>query len=335
VKRRVPFVLCALVAVACAPSGPASSGPASADGAAHAEHERLRRRFQELARRDAVVAEVTREPTDVVVAVRTGLVEELAREVALRYLDRVALDLPLEAHVQESRDVHVSTPVGSVHAGAWTVDVTVHRVRGTLRARTPRVRAQGANGLGIDVPVAIAEGGGTATVHFAWDARKMAGIVCRDFEVTRRLEGRIVPEDYAVSGALNLLAGPDSIRAEPAFPRRTFRVRVDLVPASWTAVRNALEEQDRLLRCGLALDPDEIMPRLEGLLRRGFEVTLPRSLFRAVDLPAGIRHSVDIEDRHVDLSASTRALRVTADAVYYAADVRARGAVTTPAPPPR
>jgi hypothetical protein len=92
-------------------------------------------------------------------------------------------------------------------------------------------------------------------------------------------------------------------------------------------VRAALEEQDQILRCGLAIDPDEIMPRLAQLLRRGFEVTLPRSLFRAVDLPAGVRREVSVDERRVDLAVSTRALRITSEAVWYAAEVRARGRV--------
>ncbi len=312
-------------------SGGWGACPGSGDGAAkrelaarRVEHDRLLREFEALADRDPVVTEVAASPAGVLVAVRTDVVESIVQEVARRYLDRVALDLPLDVHVHESREVDVSTRFGPVNAGRWTADLTIDRVRGVLRAGRARVQPGAGNTLRLDVPVAIAEGGGSATAHFEWKGRKLGGLVCRDFEVTRRLQGRVLPEHYPVSGAVQLSAGPETLRAEPVFTHRAFHVRVDLLPASWDAIRDALDEQDQLLRCGLALKPDEILGRLRDLLRRGFDVTLPASLFRAVDLPAGVRREIEFEDRKVDLSVDTRALRITPDAIWYGADVRAR-----------
>ena len=61
------------------------------------------------------------------------------REVAARYLDHVALDLPLEKQVHDTHELTVGTFLGKVTAGTWTLDVTIHRVRGLLRARPPSV----------------------------------------------------------------------------------------------------------------------------------------------------------------------------------------------------
>ena len=99
---------------------------------------------------------------------------------------------------------------------------------------------------------------------------------------------------------------------------------MDLAPGSWADVRRALEEQDRLLRCGIALDPDETLAKLKDVLRNGFDVKLPRSLFRTVELPARLTREVAVEDRRVELEVRTNDLRVTPRAFWYSAVVRSR-----------
>src|SRR5205085_4322193 len=135
---------------------------------------------------------------DVVVGIRPALVQTVVREVAGRYLDRVALDLPLRETIHDTHDVEVGTFLGHIHAGTWTLDVTLHGVRGTLRAGAPRVSAAPGNALALSLPVHIEEGHGTATVHFKWESHSVASVVCHDFEVTRPLTGVVLPRDYSV-----------------------------------------------------------------------------------------------------------------------------------------
>jgi hypothetical protein len=117
--------------------------------AARAEHARLRARLEALADADPVVVETLADPASAIVGIRGPLVQEIVEVVASRYLDRVELDLPLDARVHESRDVTVRTFVGPVDAGTWTLDLTVHRVRGRLRARRPTLSSRpGATRLG-------------------------------------------------------------------------------------------------------------------------------------------------------------------------------------------
>jgi hypothetical protein len=304
----------------------ACRGPkAPADlGAARTEHARLRARLDVLAREDAVVTEALAQPASAIVALRTPLVQGIVDVVAQRYLDRVELDLPLGARVHESREVKVDTLVGDIVAGTWTLDLVVHRVRGRLRAGKPTLAPATGNQVRLALPVAMDGAQGSATVRFAWDGRAMGALVCRDFEVTRRLDGIVLPEDYPVSGAFRLEAGPAAVRAVPVFPARRFHIRVDLAEASWAAVKDALTEQDRITRCGLAIEPATLIPRLQELLRKGFDVTLPATLFRPVDLPAAVRGTVEVQDTQVELAVQTRGLRVTPRAVWYAADVRSR-----------
>jgi hypothetical protein len=103
-------------------------------------------------------------------------------------------------------------------------------------------------------------------------------------------------------------------------------------------VRGAVEEQDKVGKCGIAIDPEDLVARIRRRLREGFDVKLPRSLFRPVDFPASVRQEVTVQDRHVDLAVETRGLAVTPAAVWFAANVRTRISAEThdahsPSPP--
>jgi hypothetical protein len=318
-SRTALLFVAALLASSCRlPRGEAT------DAERRAEHGRLRREFEGLAAQDPVVTEALAQGGDVLLGARPALVEEVFREVAARYLDKVVLDLPLEKTIHESRELEVGTFLGKVKAGTWTLDVTIHRVQGRLRARPPKVAVAADNRLTLDVPVSLEEAHGTITAHFAWDSSSVASVVCHDFEVTRSLTGEVLSQVYPVSGSLLLIAGPEQVRADPEFPPREFRLQVDLTDKSWAEVRGAVEEQDKVGKCGIAIDPEDLVARIRKRLREGFDVKLPRSLFRPVDFPASVRQEVTVQDRHVDLAVETRGLAVTPVAVWFAANVRTR-----------
>jgi hypothetical protein len=154
-----------------------------------AAHERQRAEFAKIVATDPVVAEALAQGGDVILGIRPALVEDVLQEVAARYLDRVALDLPLEKQVHDSHELTVGTFLGKMNAGTWTLDVTIHRVRGLLRARPPSVKPGPDNTLAVNVPVVLQEGHGAATVHFTWDSRSLASVVLqglRGHEAPRR-----------------------------------------------------------------------------------------------------------------------------------------------------
>jgi hypothetical protein len=312
------------------PDAPEAARPARAgDQPARAE---LRSRLNERVAGDPLLVEAVAAEGEVLVAVRPDLIEQLIQEVAGRYLDHVTLDLDIGTDFHTGREVNVGTFLGKMKAGRWDLRVTVERVSGVLQARTPRVRFAEAGYVQIDLQVMLREAHGTAGVHFAWDAGGLAGAVCRDFEFRRRVRARVLPDEYTLAGAFRISSGAGALTAEPIFPRARFRLRVDLAPDSWTDVRQALEEQDQLLRCGMALDPEEMHAKLQEVLRKGFDVKLPRSLFRTVELPARFRGEVAVEERIVELDVRTNDLRVTPRAFWYSAAVRSRprGGSATP-----
>jgi hypothetical protein len=326
--------LAALLFAACACHR--EKAAALPDLAAQQSHDALKKRFDALAARDPVLAIAQRDPSDVVVATRPALVEALLQETARRYLDRVVLDLtPDHAKFHEEREVEVDTFLGHMKAGSWRVDVDVQRVHGVLEAGEPSLTPERGNRLAVRQPVKIREGRVSAQVRFEWDARSVAGAVCGDFTVARTLEGEVMPDAYVVDGAFDLSAGADALRADPDFPPHKFRLRVDLTAASWKVVDDALEEQNHLLKCGIGLHPDLIEAKLRDVLHKGFDVKLPRSLFRPLDFPAGVRRSVQLEDHALDLQVQTHALSVTPDALWYGADVRsALRLAAAPSPSP-
>jgi hypothetical protein len=316
-----------------ADTAPASQAGEGADAQARAA---LRGRVQDLVDADPFLTEVLADPGQVVVAVHPALVEDLIQEVAARYLDRVDLDLDLGVDFHEGREVKVRTFLGKVKAGRWDVDVTVGRVQGVLQARSPRVRLGGDSQVRLAFAVLLREAHGTAGVHFKWDAGTLAGAVCGDFEVRKRFQARVLPEEYAMAGGLRISSAEGVLVGQPLFPATNFRLRVDLAEGSWAEVRRELEEQDRPLRCGMALDPDEMLAKLKELLHKGFDVKLPRSLFRTVKLPTRLSGEVTVEDKRVELEVRTNDVRVTPRAFWYSAAVRSRprtGAAVSPARP--
>lgn len=303
----------------------------------HEEYRRPHERFESLLARETVVREAERVRGDMVAVVRAGLVKEVAQEVARRYFDRVALDLS-GIEVTKSGEIHTDTPVGRVNAGEWTVNVNLLHIRGTLKAKVPRIELKAGNEVELDLPVLLEKGEGTAAVRFAWKSHGLAKIVCKDFETEQEISGRVKPEEYPVQGRFLLTAVKDSLtattRSDPAF-----RVKFELNPESWDKVRTALEHQDDITRCGLAFDPDKVFAQLQELVEKGFVIHLPRKLLRPVALPTAITESVEVEGRRVAVAVADNALRITPEGLWYSIDVRAAisgaprpGALDSPRP---
>jgi len=287
----------------------------------HEEHRRLHERLEPLLAREPLIREADRVRGDMVAAVPAGLVKEVAQEAARRYFDRVALDLS-GIEVTESGEIHADTPVGQVSAGEWTVHVNLHHVRGTLKAKVPRIELEAGNEVELDLPVLLEEGEGTAALRFAWKSHGLAKIVCRDFETEQEISGRVKPEEYPVRGGFLVTAAKDFLTATPRF-EPAFRVRVELSRESWDKVRAALEAQDNITRCGLALDPDKVFAQLQELVGKGFVIHLPRKLLRPVALPPGVTESVEVEGRRVGLAVTNNALRITPAGLWFGIGVRA------------
>jgi hypothetical protein len=321
----------ALLALLVAPGCGTRPEPVAVERLARkrARQEELGKRFPDAANRDPLVAEAQSDEGQVLVVLRTSFLQRAIEDVAQSYLDRVDLDLRLKAKVDAEGEARVDSKLlGEFTAGVWKVHVEIPRVRAVLRAGRPVVRLPAADRIALNMPVTLVRGEGSATIHFEWSARGLAGLACHDFELTRVLRGIVVPETYDLSGALVLGVEDNAILARPDFPDTRVRLRVGVPPETWREVREALEQQRALSKCGLALrfvNTTTMLEKLKAVLDRGFEVTIPQKLFRAFRLPVRVEPSVTIEGRRLALRVKPHDVRTAHDALWLSAEVAARG----------
>jgi hypothetical protein len=321
----------ALLTLLVAPGCAARPEPAAVERLARkrARQEELGKRFPDAANRDPLVAEAQSDEGQVLLALRTSFLQRAIEDVAQSYLDRVGLDLRLKAKVDAEGEARVDSKLlGEFTAGVWRVHVEIPRVRAVLRAGRPVVRLPAADRIALNLPVILLKGEGSATIHFEWSARGLAGLACHDFELTRVLRGVVVPETYRLSGALVLGVEDNAILARPDFPDTRVRLRVGVPPETWKEVREALEQQKALSKCGLALkfvNTETMLEKLEAVMDRGFEVRIPQKLFRPFRLPFRVEPSVTIEGRRLALRVKPHDVRTAHDALWLSAEVEARG----------
>jgi len=320
-----PAVVLALAAASC--RGGRSDPPGVSD--LRLRHARLQARFAAALQHNAAATEVLGREGQVIVSLPTRLLEACFQEVAQRYLDSVTVDLSTVRAVAHG-EVHKRTLLGRLRAGYWRAEFTMERLRGMLEARRPRVRTAG-NAIHFDLPVHAREARGAVTVRFLWDGSGVAQLLCRDFELSQSLEGRVRPGEHRVEGMFELAAEPERIVARPRFPRREFALKIDLTPESWAAVERALRSQDQLFRCGIPLKPEKVLAQLHALAERGISVKLPDSIFRTVQMPTGAQPEVAIDGRRVALSVRTRTLWVASRSVWSSMSVHVLRVVETPA----
>jgi hypothetical protein len=241
--------------------------------------------------------------------------------VARRYLDRVTVDLTdVEGH--SSGEMRKKTFLGRIKVGEWSVSVDLRNLTGHLRAGSPRVSLRGPDVIDVELPVDVQETEGDATLRFGWDSAGLANVVCKDFELTREIRGRVLVQRHLVSGALRLHNNGESLTATPVFPDRRIRLKLDLTARSWGVVEAALRSQDTSGKCGTLMDPDKGLVRLRALAARGIKVRLPDSIFRTVSLPARLRKSVKVSQRTVGLRLTAESLRIEAATLWSSVSVR-------------
>jgi len=260
----------------------------------------------------------------VVLAMRSGLLEELAGTVARRYLDRVTVDLnAVEGH--GSGQLHKDTFLSRIKLGNWRVSVDLGDLKGHLRAGAPRVGLRGPDLIDVELPVDVQETAGDATLHFGWESTGVASVVCKDFDLTREIHGRVLAQRHLVSGALRLENTGESLTLTPVFPERKVPLKLDLTAASWDVVEAALRTQDTFGTCGMLMDPEKGLARLKELAAKGIDVHLPDSIFRAVSLPAHLQKSVKVNQRTVGLRLTAKSLRIEAATLWSSVSVQVEG----------
>ncbi|MBK5255414.1 MAG: hypothetical protein JJE39_05225 [Vicinamibacteria bacterium] len=286
-----------------------------------ASYSELHQRFERAADKEPLVASAFADRGEVILAIRSGLIEELVGNVAASYLDRVTVDLK-EFGAHANGKMHKKTFLGRVTVGKWNLSVDLGSMAGHLRAGQPQVSLRPPNLLDVDLPVGIEEAHGDATLHFEWDSSGVANVVCNDFKSTLAIEGRVLPQQHRLKGAFELGNTGESLTAAPMFPERRLLLRLDLSPSSWAKVKEALGSQDTLGKCGMFMDADDGLARLRDLAANGISVRLPDSIFRTVHLPARLQESVMVNKRPVGLGLTAESLRIDTATLWSSVSVQ-------------
>jgi hypothetical protein len=306
------------------------------------EHRRRHERFEALVAGDPFLHDAVRVESDLALALRADFARDVIRDVAKGYLDRVDLTLG-GIDVLKQGSLSKDTFLGHLRVGDWTVGLQIHEIKGVMRAGEPEVSFVEGNRVAITFPAHLEQGEGRASIVFNWDSRGIANLVCRDFEVSEEIHGAILPEAYPVRGHFTLVASDDALTAQPDFTSQ-FRVKLDLSPGSWAAVRARLEEQDRFSKCGMAMDPEKVLVQLRELAAKGVKIKVPARVFRTIVLPAHLAESVTVARHEVGVAITQNALRISRDMLWYSATVGLRlpvelrgqvagpGPIATPAP---
>jgi hypothetical protein len=257
----------------------------------------------------------------ITLAIGSGLIEELAATVAARYLDRVTLNLA-DVRAHSSGKLDKDTIVGRVKLGEWDVRVELGTLAARLRALPPVVALRPPDLVELELPVDVEESQGDARLHFKWNSAGVANLVCKDFETSLDIEGRVLPQRHTLKGALRLTNAGGRLTETPLFPDRKIQVLVDLTEASWTKVEEALKSQDTLGKCGMFAKAADGMAALKALAARGIAVTIPDKVFRAVHLPAQFQETVQVNQRPIGVRVTAEGLTVRTAAVWSSVSVQ-------------
>jgi hypothetical protein len=292
-----------------------------------ATYDQLHQRFEKAAAGEPLVAAAFADRGQVILAIRSGLIEELVGNVAATYLDQVTVDLG-EFRAHADGEINKKTFLGRVTVGKWNLSVDLGSMAGRLRAGPPQVSLHPPDLLDIDLPIGIEETKGGATLYFEWDSSGVANVVCNDFKSTLAIEGRVLPQQHRLKGAFELKNTGESLTATPMFPERKLQLRLDLLPSSWAKVKQALGSQDTLGKCGMLMDADDGLARLRALAANGISVHLPDAIFRTVHLPARLQESVVVNKRPVGLGLTALSLRIDTATLWSSVSVQVQTSPT-------
>lgn len=250
----------------------------------------LDRRF----RQDSVLQKMMADGGRVTVGTSEGLLDALMEQVATHYLDRVEVDLETVIQEEKTGALRVDTPVGKITAGGWSILLQVERLRGVLKAGRPHVDVGQEGMISLRVPTHIESGSGRMTFDFAWKPSKLVSILCHGFRDTVQVAALVLSQDHDLEGEISLVDAPGGISLRTNIRRDRHPIAMTLTDSSWAIVRASLATQDRTSRCGMLLDPDDVIQKLKALGEAGIKIRMPERLLPSVTLPTRVSRSVMI-----------------------------------------
>ncbi len=317
--RFVAGLAVALLAGGCGSSG-ARSEPDEALAAVRQQVAALRSAVDTRLDPEIMLAGEALEAADVVVRLRVGMLQELLTVVASQYLDDVQLHFSPGTVALEDNEVRTRIGPIRVRAGRWTLHVSINDIRATLRAGEPTITVDSDNRFALHLPAQVESGTGTARIKFEWDAATVISVVCRDFQVDETFSATVRTRDYELDGHFRITPVDGSLVLDPSFPQR-LDVQPEPTEESWAHVREILAEQDKMFRCGLALNADNMEAKLREILHTGFRFGLPDSVLRPITMPSSVSETIELGGHMLGVAASPAGLRLTSEWLWYGIDI--------------
>ena len=267
------------------------------------------------------------------IGIPTSFTRSIVEQVVTGLFGETTLTLR-NLKVHKEGDVKAKMLIRKKRLGAYVLDVDIHEVQGILRPEKPTLNFA-SNRVDLVLPVHLAEGTGNADLHFKWDSKAFsANVVCGDIDITRAVNGGVIPQDYRVEGRFGIASKGNAILLTPEFPDLAVRIFVDPSEQAWAVVDEVVKAQRK--GCEIALNKVDIKAKLGEILGRGFNVKIPQKIFKPIRLPAGVSQSLEVQGIRLALHVKPTGVLVANDRIWYGADVRlSRGAAPSPlAKPP-
>lgn len=252
---------------------------------------------------------------DIVVIVPRPVLQTLCNRIARTYLQGAKLDIHpnLREHLDEP--IRVQLLGGKVGAGRIKGDVRVSHLEGQLRVTgDPDVRLLPPDGLEITGPLEVREGRGRVEFAMEWDPSFLVSVVCHGFSYEDTLTGEVLPFTHELRTRIRFAAADTTVVGWPLVQRDRLSVPAIFTDSSLAKVRAALVEQDKLLKCGMVMDPDSMMTKVRHLVRTKIAFRLPAALFKPFSLPVSLRKEYDAGD--VRIAASVRQPEVVVESDF-------------------
>jgi len=269
-------------------------------GLLHSKPAALLERVRALASRDPLWQGLMDSDRDVVAIVPLPVLQTLCNRVARNYVQGARLDFDPNVRSHLDQPIRFRLLGGTAGAGRIVGDLRVNHLHGVLRVEgDPRVRLLPPDGLQLTTPIRVLQGSGRVDLDMRWKPSFLVSIVCRGFGFQQTLTGDVSPFSHEFQTRIRFNAEGSRFVGRPVVRRDQIYVPCEFTAASVDKVRGALLEQDKLLRCGMVMNPDTTLSRLRTLIRHRVRFNLPRTLFKPFSLPVSLREQYDAEEFRV------------------------------------
>jgi hypothetical protein len=296
-----------------------------------AEEDSLRIQVARLARKDPLWGGVVASDHDVVAIVPAPVLRAVVTRASRRYLTGADVDIRPSKLIHLDQAVRVKILGNKMGVGRIKGTVLISHLKGRLTlAGEPRVALDPPSDLVVTAPIHVLAGHGTVTMNMDWDPAFLVGIVCRGFHFHESLAGEILPFRDDLTTAIRCSIRDSSIVGRMRVRRDVIRFSSDLSDSSWNKVLADLVNQDRLLRCGIVMNPESVLMKLKMLVGRGVNIRLPETLFKPFRLPVIFESHYMAGDYRIEARAFDPAIAVNPQYLRLAFRANLRVSSTAP-----